>query len=251
MGLIFGGVLFRIGTDQSGAHDRIGTLLLILVLMPYIALNSSLNIWARERLIFTRERKEGLYDLLPFYLSFIIVYGIYEIFFTIIFFCISYWMCNLNNHIDRFFIFIGIMCLVIFCTQSFGYFIISMINHYPTAFMASSFLFTIFLMSCGWVINLKDMPVWSSWVAKISYLKYGYEALSLNEFKGEHFYCTKEELNESNGICPITNGEQMIESLGMQNSSILECILFIAGLSLLLQILFYLMLKFKSQKPKI
>lgn len=43
----------------------------------------------------------------------------------------------------------------------------------------------------------------------------------------------------------------MIESLGMQNSSILECILFIAGLSLLLQILFYLMLKFKSQKPKI
>ena len=109
--------------------------------------------------------------------------------------------------------------------------------------------FPCFYCEKGWVINLGSIPVVFGWVKDISYLKYGYEALALNEFEGAKFYCTSEELAQTNGFCPITTGEQVIDNLSMKSASIGRSFGVIIAIIVILRSLFWVFIKFKNQMP--
>jgi ATP-binding cassette subfamily G (WHITE) protein 2 len=60
------------------------------------------------------------------------------------------------------------------------------------------------------------------WLDALSYVKYTYVGISLNELTGLELYCKPEQLN-AQGKCPITSGEQTIKALGLDYISIPDC----------------------------
>jgi ATP-binding cassette subfamily G (WHITE) protein 2 len=57
----------------------------------------------------------------------------------------------------------------------------------------------------------------------ISYVKYTYVGISLNELSGLQLTCTATQLN-ADGNCPITSGSQTIATLGLDRFTIGACI---------------------------
>jgi hypothetical protein len=198
--------------------------------------------------VFTRERKEGMYQVLPFFVAKAIAEYPFEALFTCAFWGSSYWLSGLNPNIYRFLISIGIMYLTRLCSQYLGYVFAALFPSLATSQMASNVTFTIFILTTGWVVNYKDMFFMFQWIPKISYLKYGYTGFCLAEYKGLKFYCKKDQL--VNGYCPIQNGEQVLDRLSMSDDHISSSFYFLGGFLVFLTLIFVLLLKFKSQAPK-
>jgi ABC-type multidrug transport system permease subunit len=88
-------------------------------------------------------------------------------------------------------------------------FLISSVS--PTAQIASAVgppVLIILLLYGGFYINAASLPVGSVWVRNISLVYWGFQALIINEFKGETFTCN----SDFSGSCILT-GEQEIENL--------------------------------------
>jgi ATP-binding cassette subfamily G (WHITE) protein 2 len=57
----------------------------------------------------------------------------------------------------------------------------------------------------------------------LSYVKYTYVGISLNELTGLALTCTPEELAKTDGKCLVTSGQQTISQLGFNQYSIGLC----------------------------
>lgn len=54
----------------------------------------------------------------------------------------------------------------------------------------------------GFFVNSESIPVYLQWLANLSFVKYAYSAVAINEFDNLTFTCTPEELSDS-GECPV------------------------------------------------
>jgi len=101
-----------------------------------------------------------------------------------------------------------------------------------------------FITFSGSLLNADDVPVYLVWLQYISYIRYGFEILFVNEFEGLEFECDSDEfIREGNiTICPIRTGEQAIDNYEFETGIFgrnfavmiaIWCFLFLFGLGLL------------------
>jgi len=71
-----------------------------------------------------------------------------------------------------------------------------------------------FVAFSGFFLNVDDSPPYFVWVPYISYFRYAFEILLVNEMEGLKFECDQDEFVKSGNrtLCPITTGEQVIDS---------------------------------------
>lgn len=58
-----------------------------------------------------------------------------------------------------------------------------------------------FTVLSGFLVVSDSIPVYFSWLAAISFVKYGFSGAAINEFDGLEFTCTQDEL--IGGECPV------------------------------------------------
>lgn len=75
----------------------------------------------------------------------------------------------------------------------------------------------------GFFLSPAHTPVWWRWLDSLSYVKWTYVGISLNELTGLVLDCTPSELEKAGGKCPVTSGEQLISQLGLEQYSIGLC----------------------------
>ncbi|KAK7103607.1 hypothetical protein V1264_018475 [Littorina saxatilis] len=68
-------------------------------------------------------------------------------------------------------------------------------------------LFSLFIMSAGFFINLDNILAEFTWVSVVSYLRWGFEGLCLTEIKPLNFTCTDEQVK---GSC-VADGESALQ----------------------------------------
>lgn len=68
-----------------------------------------------------------------------------------------------------------------------------------------------------------NTPLYWKWLDALSYVKYTYVGISLNELSGLTLHCTPAELQKAGGNCPLTSGEQTINALGFDQYSMGLC----------------------------
>jgi len=85
-----------------------------------------------------------------------------------------------------------------------------------------------------------NLPAYFSWIDALSFIKYTYIGISLNELTGLKLTCTPAELAvAAGGVCPITSGEQVIQTLGMEKYHMWECALVLLAMILFFRIVAY------------
>mmetsp|Transcript_66636 Transcript_66636/g.177394 ORF Transcript_66636/g.177394 Transcript_66636/m.177394 type:complete len:158 (+) Transcript_66636:1-474(+) len=77
----------------------------------------------------------------------------------------------------------------------------------------------LFLMFSGFFLNDESVPTWLSWLKYISFIRYAFQALAVNEFSGAQFDCEAAEANATEPVICL-DGDDWLRSLNFDDVSI-------------------------------
>jgi len=136
---------------------------------------------------------------------------------------VVYWMIGLNtSNSIPFFKFLLAMISLVMTSTTMGLFLGCLLPHAEAAVSLAPILIIPFMLFGGFFANLSSIPVWISWIQYISVFKWGFEAFAAAEFHNRDFYCKENQIIQvetEDGIiqtCPITDGDQVLQKLGLE-----------------------------------
>jgi ABC-type multidrug transport system ATPase subunit len=177
------GVLFwQVENTLAGFQNRLGIFFFIFSIFGFGCL-SSLEIFARERILFIRERANGFYSVSVYFAS-KLMFDIVplRIIPPIILGSLSYFMIGLNPtflHFAKFILVIVLfnltaasMCLVV---------AVSLANSLAIANLATVMLLLFNMLFCGFLLNKENLPAALQWLTYLSFYNFSFEAVMGNE----------------------------------------------------------------------
>jgi len=105
-------------------------------------------------------------------------------------------MIQLNTEHHAFAVYLWVIFLAIYTSRSVALCVASLIVNFHQASFVANIIYSIFLIPSGFLINLDDIWKGLAWVSDISYLKFSFESLAVNEFTGLTFTCSMSPLPE-------------------------------------------------------
>ncbi|RKP21732.1 hypothetical protein ROZALSC1DRAFT_26874 [Rozella allomycis CSF55] len=237
MGLLIGLIYLNVqDSDMRGqAQNRIGAMYFIATNQIMGGAFGILAIFAAEKKVFLREFGAGYYSLFSFYISKILVelpFYVLSSFATVV---IYYYMIGFQSPADKFFIHAGIICLESICAVGIGLMSASFFDDLAVALaVMPPVLITVIIFS-GFFVNNGSIPNYLDWIKYLSPVKYGFTAITENEFIGLTF---KNCVPRRNVRC---DGEFALEQFSLNNEiSVAENAAVLFGLGMALYICAYI-----------
>ncbi|KAL7066273.1 ABC-2 type transporter family protein [Cryptosporidium serpentis] len=193
--LIVGGIFFQLpvyGNSPiqaiTNVYNIVGALFFILSFSSFNSLICLESI-SKSRIIFNRERANGLYGTIEFMiakeLGDFIFYSIPPLFFSVIyFFMTGAGNVSYNNWtmVQQFFVYQVIIQCIIWASIGINYFISSLTISLELAQGIAPIIMVLMMVVSGFYLTTNRISVWISWFQYLSFVKFGYTALLLNSF---------------------------------------------------------------------
>jgi ABC-type multidrug transport system ATPase subunit len=216
LGIVYGGI-YKLGTNQASIQDRIGLLSLIAIGATNMGIASTIRSFPKEKGIVMGEIGSKLYKTLPYFLS----KAIAEIpligALSALFSGIVYNLTGLQKSGNKFQTFMGLISLHTIASEAAGLLIGSIS---PTSDVALAFLPPLIVLNIifdGKNISEENTPRLLRWLPKVGIIRWGFEGLAINEFKGLQFDTSGPRRG------PVTRtGEEALERYGMLGSSVVQ-----------------------------
>eukprot|EP00741_Cyanophora_paradoxa_P010511 tig00000158_g10163.t1 len=166
----------------------------------------------RQGSVFLRERTGGWYRVSSYFLAKSAVDLPFIVFFPVLFCFISYWMVNLRAGFNYFLLFLAAVITTAVAGQarppprprhthphprprpSVGLAVSAASPNVQAATAIGSTTTIILLLFGGFYANNDTIPVWLRWIQWLSFVKYGFAIVAINEFSGVQFSCEPSEL---------------------------------------------------------
>ncbi|KAI9339608.1 hypothetical protein BDR26DRAFT_918973 [Obelidium mucronatum] len=181
MGVFVGGVYFHSDSSISGVQNRLGSLFFILSLVGFSSL-SAIGSLAQERNLFIRERSNGVYGSMPYYISKlvsdILPLRVIPAFLTgtIAFFMVGY--DTTGDHYPKFLVMLLLFSAIMGLTCiSLGV----LMNDVGTATLVGAILILFKMLFAGLIISQDSIPKALQWIQYISFFRYPYEGMAVND----------------------------------------------------------------------
>eukprot|EP00271_Cylindrocystis_brebissonii_P012948 TRINITY_DN32467_c0_g1_i1.p1 TRINITY_DN32467_c0_g1~~TRINITY_DN32467_c0_g1_i1.p1 ORF type:complete len:685 (+),score=112.06 TRINITY_DN32467_c0_g1_i1:158-2212(+) len=210
--LIFGSVFWRMGLAQTAIQDRMGLLQVAAVSTAMSSLTKTLNVFPRERLIVNQERSKGSYEIAPYFFSKLTAELPISSLFPLLFGAVVYPMTGLNRSWNRFARFLGIVTLESITASAMGLFVGCLAPTTEAAMAMGPSIMTLFIVFGGYYINADNTPRVFRWIPNVSLIRWSFEGLAINEFKGLQF--------EAKSRIDARTGEDALERLSLNKSSV-------------------------------
>ncbi|WVQ97528.1 hypothetical protein IAU59_004642 [Kwoniella sp. CBS 9459] len=174
---------YKVTNDIPGFQNRLGLFLFILSLFGFSCL-SSLGIFANERMLFMRERANGYYAPITYFLSKILFDIIpLRVIPPFILGSIVYGLAGLNAEVSAFWKFIMTLVLFNLTASSIVLFISVAVSDLGVANLLGSLVMLYNLLFAGLLMNYDRVPDGLKWMQTLSFFHAGYEALLVNELR--------------------------------------------------------------------
>uniref|UniRef100_A0A915DRI7 ABC transporter domain-containing protein n=1 Tax=Ditylenchus dipsaci TaxID=166011 RepID=A0A915DRI7_9BILA len=186
MGLIIGFIYFQTGRNlnERKITSLNGALFFIVAELTFPALFGILTVLPREFPLVVREYHDGLYDICSYYtarvLSYLPLFSLDGAFMI----AIAYYMVGFASSPLRFLASIGIGILVEQSAAAFGVLLAMATPSYPVAVSIASPILTCLMLTGGMYANLKELSPYVRWLQYLSWFRFGYEALTINQWVG-------------------------------------------------------------------
>ena len=210
MAVLLGLIFLRMGYAQSNVQDRIGVLFFIMTNQFLNSAMSSVTMMYDEKPVFLRERGAKMYKVSSYFFARSVAELPTMLFFPTLFGSIVYWMCGLNEAVDRYFMFLLILAVISLTGQSLGQLIGTLLPNIGVAMAIIPLVNTVLMLFGGFYKNVNNLPVYFIWIYWSSMFHFGFEALILNEFNGANFICPTPP-----AVCANPTGQNVIEYLEM------------------------------------
>ncbi|KAK3256822.1 hypothetical protein CYMTET_34063 [Cymbomonas tetramitiformis] len=190
---VFGIVYWRMAFDQVSLQNRTGILFFQAMNQAFGSTIGISQVIPRQLQIVWRERASNMYNVLPYYCATMFITIPLEFLPQIVYTLVIYFMTNLRNGWDHFFIYLGVMVLENFVGISVGLLLSASLPSVEMAPNIAPAIVILFLMFSGYFLNEESLPDVLGWLKYISFILYSFQALCVNEFKDAKFSCSSED----------------------------------------------------------
>lgn len=160
----------------------------------------------------------------------------------VIFSCIVYWMVGFQRNGSKFMIFMVLMVLCQLAATSLALMVSAICRTTDLSVTVLPMVLEVNRLFGGFFLAPSSLPQYFVWLDALSYVKYTYTAISLNELHGLTIRCDAKEY--VNGVCPITSGQQTIKSLGLDYLNIGSCVAILIFYILITRAIAYLGIRY-------
>lgn len=218
--LIFTSFLYwRLPDDTSNIYERNSLLFFVMISQGMGIVTTSIAVFNNERHLLRRERAKKMYRVLPFFLAKAASDMTTNIFLPMMYGALTFAAAGLRPSLGSFLKFLLCYYMSLSCTQSMGFFLSILYPNMAVAMILAPPITLFMLIAAGFYIPFNSMNVLMKWFSYISFARYGYSALLINEFGGREIPCPDAN-SDSSGIviggfdCPMP-GNEVYESMGI------------------------------------
>ncbi|XP_070548223.1 protein white-like [Ptychodera flava] len=210
LSLVFGLAYSQIPYSQSGVRSIQGMLALMIYLVGTNSLFQTIRSVQPEAILFFREHFNGMYRTDAYIMAKCLID--IPVSFTVVILAgsVSYWMTGLNPEIERFFTYLLLLFIVALAGSALGFAISTACTSYGVAMVVAMCIFMPLNIFEGFYINVATIPVYLRWFEFLSYPRYGYEAISINQWHGYGKLVCDLDLNKTQNIC-LPDGDAILE----------------------------------------
>jgi ABC-type multidrug transport system ATPase subunit/ABC-type multidrug transport system permease subunit len=181
LAVLSGFLFYGLTDDIPGFQNRLGLFFFVLALFGFSTL-SSLTVFATERMLFVRERANGYYSPITYFLAKVIFDIVpLRIIPPIIMGSIIYPMTGLVPDWSHYFKFILVLVLFNLAAAGICLFIGIVCKDQGVASLIGSLVMLFSLLFAGLLLNHNAIPKSALWLQDISIFHYGFESLIVNE----------------------------------------------------------------------
>jgi ABC-type multidrug transport system permease subunit len=247
-----------VSSDQKGVQDRTGVLFFLCNTSVMSSMMGVLNSFGAERGAVLREQANGLYGILPYFLSRVLCDLPMKVFCPSLQGTLVYWLVGLQATPEKFALFILTLVFTSLAGNALGLTVASAFHDFNVASAVSPLIMMPLMFLSGFVVNTESIPAWLGWIQWLSPAKYAFASLTQIEFTGLDLQCAQSEFREVHTpegealrLCMYTSGDDVLANLNIQDFlSIENCILLLMTLSCALTYLAYLGLLATSNKVR-
>ncbi|GAB4814284.1 hypothetical protein N2152v2_001330 [Parachlorella kessleri] len=241
MAALIGSVFFQIGTSQVSITKRQPVLFFCTINQGMFGALGIINSFPSERVLTLRERASGMYYASAYFLAKMTAETFIYVLSPVFFSCIAYWMVGLQPVAGKFFIFTGFMVLCQLSATSMALAISAVCREVDLSVAVLPMALEVSRLFGGFFLAPAMDNAWAVWLDAISYVRYCYIGISLNELTGLELTCTANDV--AKGTC-VTSGQQTIDKLGLDYLSIGACAGILVGYIVVCRTIAYLGIRF-------
>ncbi|GMH26241.1 hypothetical protein Nepgr_028084 [Nepenthes gracilis] len=153
---------------------------------------------------------------------------------------VLYPMARLHPNLSRFGKFCEIVMVESFAASAMGLTVGAMVPTTEAAMAVGPSLMTVFIVFGGYYVNADNTPIAFRWIPHVSLIRWAFQGLCINEFRGLHF--------DHQNAFDIETGEQALERLSFGESRINDTLMAQSRILLFWYWAAYLLLE--KNKPK-
>ncbi len=203
--IILGLIWLRNGQKEGLQAKRSlsGVLFFILINQSFGGVFSVIFQFPSERSIITRERASNMYRTSSYFVSKTMTDMPKTLVFNTIFSLIVYWMVGLRADAGAFFKYL----LALFLVSTFSESLALAVSIMAGDAQASASLIPVFVILCilfgGFFIEADQLPDWLKWFKFVSFIFYGFGALTINQFPSDSTDPVVAQVRQLAGFSPI------------------------------------------------
>lgn len=225
--LLVGWIFFGLGHTNTDLANRTGVLFYGINFLCFGALLRPFFNFGAERKLFLVQYQDGLYDTLSFYASRVLADAPIATTHTVIWCICVYWMCGLRDGAGPFFVYFALTWLLINASFAYGMLLVTAIPNTQLALQLFGVIFAPIVTFSGYYLNIGNTPPYFVWIEYLSYVKWIFQGVMLNEFTDVVFECTSTEMVTTTTIngttsttCAFTNGNQWLDYYFMRDFTV-------------------------------
>lgn len=247
MAVLIGTVFLHIGETQSSISRRQSVLFFCCINQGIFGALLTINSFPAERILVLRERAAGTYFVSAYFLAKTSAETLSTLLSPIVFSCTIYFLVGFQAVASKFIIFMIFMVLCSISATSLALCVSTWCRTTDLSVAVLPLTLEVTRLFGGFFLAPISLPAYFSWLDALSYVKYTYIGISLNELHGLNLGCKPSEyVTSSSGVqtCPITSGEQTIRSLGLDTITIQDAAGILISFIFISRLFAYLGLRF-------
>jgi hypothetical protein len=163
MALVYGWIFFKLGTDEAGIRSREGAIYIALY-QSYLMLMLDVYRLTVDIRLFDMERSDGVVGVPAFLLGRRLAKVLEDLPIPIIFSSIFYFMVGLRSDPASFGIFLAISVASHYTAVTLACLCVAISRDFAVSSLIANLIFTIQFLSCGWVVQAEQLPVYLKWL---------------------------------------------------------------------------------------
>jgi len=248
---------WRMPDNTGWIFERTSLLFFMLIAQSNGIVISSVTIFQQEKALLRRERAKKMYGVAPYFLAKVISDMTNNVLLPLLYGMIVYWTANFRPTFIAYLKFILSFYLTLSTAQAMGLFLSIAIPNTRASLVLAPPITLFFMIMGGFYIPFENMHPGVEWLSWLSFARYGYSALVINEFSGRPVSCESPgggvDISDTTSVlpsggdgwmCPVS-GDEVVAGMGIEGVANIFWfnVIMVTVLQLVFRILAYVLLR--------